>query len=683
MSDISSRFLDLYKPGLQGYGRYTTQGQAVPGQKHNGKAETLRERPMVDLVTRHLKGEARLGFIPIHREGFCWFGAIDIDIYSGLDVKVLAAKVKKKNLPLIVSTSKSGGAHLTIFFREPVPASGARQLLAGYAADLGYATAEIFPKQDALMTDDDVGNWINLPYFGCVGYALDENGRALNVEEFIATGEAARFSPLSFEPSEGKASDVETAAQILAPFWTEQRHNLAFATAGTLFHYKVAGDFVHAVVERVMEIAGEDNPADRLRAVDEAAKAIEKDKRVYTRKHLTDRIGEKACTEFLKACGVDVGAKIEFLPVPTDWLDEAPPPLAFVVKDLLPTETVALNVAESGTGKTTLLLKAAFSVATGRALLGKEVRQGAVAYVALEDRAPTLRRRVHWQLLRLQEAMRREKASPEAISETVAELRANLFILPAAGRELHLLTMKDFAVAQTARVTRVIEALPRPIELLIFDPMARLHGLEENSNALGTALVNACEKIAGEAGCAVLLSHHVPKAAAASRQNDHYSARGASGFVDAARAVWRLMVANGEDTKSFANVDPEALARGDILRLAVVKANDFAKPADTWLRRQELDFELWTPEVGNKALAVEKLLGELYVWWLRRERRQFTAKEVGELRSQVFAADLGRDRVREVIAFGVDRGDLVPGTLIEGTRHKGLLFREGYEPDPM
>jgi RecA-family ATPase len=73
--------------------------------------------------------------------------------------------------------------------------------------------------------------------------------------------------------------------------------------------------------------------------------------------------------------------------------------------------------------------------------------------------------------------------------------------------------------------------------LVIVDPMARFHGGDENSNAVGTAMVNAIERIASETGAAVLLSHHFNKGAIDDKDQSVTAVRGASAIVDASRSV--------------------------------------------------------------------------------------------------------------------------------------------------
>ncbi len=58
--------------------------------------------------------------------------------------------LKKKKIPLTVFRSKSGGAHLFLFTKEPVPAVMMRDKLKTYASAIGHARAGIFPKQEKI-----------------------------------------------------------------------------------------------------------------------------------------------------------------------------------------------------------------------------------------------------------------------------------------------------------------------------------------------------------------------------------------------------------------------------------------------------------------------------------------------------------------------------------------------------
>jgi hypothetical protein len=90
---------------------------------------------------------------------------------------------------MILFRSKSGGAHVFLFAKEFVAASLMRERLKKIASTLGYAKAEIFPKQDYIRADrGDTGSFLNVPYHGnnkSVRFAFDDNGEALKIEDFF------------------------------------------------------------------------------------------------------------------------------------------------------------------------------------------------------------------------------------------------------------------------------------------------------------------------------------------------------------------------------------------------------------------------------------------------------------------------------------------------------------------
>jgi hypothetical protein len=173
------RFRSLFRGGELGYGEWSQQ--RGPGK------EALTVRGLVPLAAyeKHLSGEVGLGLVPVTQAGTCHFAAIDIDIDT-INHQQLYDEIARRHLPLHVCRSKSGGAHLYLFPREPLPASQVQALLRRWAALLGYPSAEIFPKQTHLG-GTEVGNWINLPYFGgrhTTRYSVGKSGQ-LELEDFL------------------------------------------------------------------------------------------------------------------------------------------------------------------------------------------------------------------------------------------------------------------------------------------------------------------------------------------------------------------------------------------------------------------------------------------------------------------------------------------------------------------
>lgn len=178
------------------YGRYR---EAKPGEK-KGSGVTVTGPVTDELWASHLAGKQRLGIVPIRDDNTVLFGAVDIDDYA-IGVDTLAARAA--GLPVVVTRSKSGGAHCWLFLIAPAPAQMIREWLTGVAVFLGYPGAEVFPKQNVLASKEDVGNWIHMPYFDaertlCGGILPGGQGQAL--DEWLSYAEAHRVPAESLEP---------------------------------------------------------------------------------------------------------------------------------------------------------------------------------------------------------------------------------------------------------------------------------------------------------------------------------------------------------------------------------------------------------------------------------------------------------------------------------------------------
>ena len=72
-------------------------------------------------------------------------------------------------LPLVPCMTKSGGVHLFLFTKEPIPAFKLQNKLEEIAASMGRTGDEIFPKQyewsKQQPQEKQTGNWLNMPYF--------------------------------------------------------------------------------------------------------------------------------------------------------------------------------------------------------------------------------------------------------------------------------------------------------------------------------------------------------------------------------------------------------------------------------------------------------------------------------------------------------------------------------------
>lgn len=181
--------MKLFEGLPRAHGTYEIKGERADGKKQ-GKATTVREDVTLEKWQAHLDGKTGIGIIPINDDSSCKFGAIDVDQYDGLDIKVVNDKIKQYKLPLFPCMSKSGGVHLYIFTSEWVPADVMQNKLRDIAAALGFGGSEIFPKQAYILADrGDVGQWINMPYFG-----NERICNGLSAEKFTAAALSNRLS---------------------------------------------------------------------------------------------------------------------------------------------------------------------------------------------------------------------------------------------------------------------------------------------------------------------------------------------------------------------------------------------------------------------------------------------------------------------------------------------------------
>lgn len=187
------------------YGTYNlARVQTREDGKKNGEAVTKREAVTEELWQSHLAGkEPGIGIIPIRDGNDCVFGAIDIDVYDGLSHTAILKKLRDAKIPLIVCRSKSGGAHLYLFCSEPTPASVVRGKLSEIAGLLGYGNCEVYPKQTQILSEKgDIGQWINMPYFGgqrTMRYAITEDGNALSPEDFLLVADKLQVEKTWFD----------------------------------------------------------------------------------------------------------------------------------------------------------------------------------------------------------------------------------------------------------------------------------------------------------------------------------------------------------------------------------------------------------------------------------------------------------------------------------------------------
>lgn len=189
--------MDLFRGFDCRHGRYEIQKQEASG-KLSGRAKTVDFAPTLADYEAHLEGTTGIGIIPLTQDNRVYFSALDIDVYGeGFSHAKMAERLKE--LPVLITRSKSGGCHVWLFTPWGSPASTVVDVWKKWASELGYGKSEIFPKQTSRASKEDVGNWINLPYFGdsrkCVMVDKKGNPVELTLEQFLDMAEAITKDP--------------------------------------------------------------------------------------------------------------------------------------------------------------------------------------------------------------------------------------------------------------------------------------------------------------------------------------------------------------------------------------------------------------------------------------------------------------------------------------------------------
>ncbi len=216
------QFHELFAGRDDAYGTYSVSRASKStkkGQKRTGRARTITNTELTkEIYDKHISGEQGLGVVPIRLDGTVMWFAIDVDNYvdEGLHEK-LAIKINKLNLPLLIFSTKSGGAHLFCFLTEPAEAADVRKHAEKYLAALGLPKkTEIFPKQEAILKSDG-GSWINLPYMDGTRPCLGVDGRTkLSLKEFLLLAAEREVHPsdLGFRTKELDHHDTNTDADV-------------------------------------------------------------------------------------------------------------------------------------------------------------------------------------------------------------------------------------------------------------------------------------------------------------------------------------------------------------------------------------------------------------------------------------------------------------------------------------
>lgn len=233
----------------------------------------------------------------------------------------------------------------------------------------------------------------------------------------------------------------------------------------------------------------------------------------------------------------------------------------------LPRRDVGMIAAPGGTGKTRLGLQLAMGVAlgTGWPWQGWARPPGRVLYLAAEEHPDTLVDR-----------LRAIAQATEMPAQDLDRLDQRLDLHSMVGLPEACLSSSG----AEGPLTSALLGLPAGrYRLVVIDPLASFAGVDaENDNAAATRVVKYLRAVGGTSGAAVLVVHHVAKAAILNGQTHlAVSARGAVALTDGVR--WQAQLTRAGDDQTDPGGDP-----GTWRQLTVAKANHVRDGRTAWLR---------------------------------------------------------------------------------------------------
>lgn len=196
---------------------------------------------------------------------------------------------------------------------------------------------------------------------------------------------------------------------------------------------------------------------------------------------------EKEVNNILKSVfRYETGAKhFEFRTTPWhELIGKEEPEIEFLIEDLLPRACLLILAGKPKLGKSLLALLLALSVALGKSLWDKKVKQGGVLFISTEDGAIRLKKRI-WKMIGDP-----NKHAPDC----------HFYVGDC------ILTQKDIFEALKAKV---IELKPK---LIVLDPLVNLfRGHKLDSAEDMNAVLRPLQNLAKETGPCVLVIHHARK----------------------------------------------------------------------------------------------------------------------------------------------------------------------------
>ena len=251
------------------------------------------------------------------------------------------------------------------------------------------------------------------------------------------------------------------------------------------------------------------------------------------------------------------------------------PPREWLYGTQLIRDYVTVLVAPGGTGKSAYAMGVVLSMVANRPLLGERIVTPVNGLIFnLDDPMDELNRR-------LAALSMHHKIKP-------AELAGKLYLQDGTPGDddkkplcMAAIDENSFTVINPDEKSLIAAIKAKNIGVVVCDPFAESHTLEENSNPMMVKAAAAWRRVAQQTHCAVLLVHHVRKGEAAGID----AARGAKALTDSARVGLLMTTMSAPEAEQF-GIDDDSRLR--YVRLDDAKRNMAPAAKAKWYHLQDV-----------------------------------------------------------------------------------------------
>lgn len=230
-------------------------------------------------------------------------------------------------------------------------------------------------------------------------------------------------------------------------------------------------------------------------------------------------------------------------------------PRRWLLGNILIRQYVTVLAGTGGGGKTSLAIGWALSLASGKPVMGERVGKPRRVLIWSEDPSEELAKRVD--------------AAMQIHGLTRADIEDRLIVVS--------IDELKITIARFSQELREVVAVDLPalreiitrnqLDVVMLDPIAELHELEENDNVQMSKLMGMMRSVARETKAAVLLLHHASKASVdAGKRSSATATRGAGAIVNSARVSMVLNEMTAKDAEDFGISEDERPLYGELTR---------------------------------------------------------------------------------------------------------------------